>query len=290
MTDYIKLIEDEIFSYLPKDELTEKVLIDSMRYSLEAGGKRLRPMLVLLFAKACGGKETDALPFASAIEMIHTYSLIHDDLPCMDNDDLRRGKPSNHKVFGEDIALLAGDALLTLAFSVVLSERAVSLVGYEKSAKCGRVLSECAGMTGMVGGQVIDLISENVKVSIETINEMHLKKTGALIKCACMMGAIVAGAEEETVYLAEKFGIYLGLAFQIKDDILDVTGSEEALGKPIGSDVDNNKSTFVTLLGLEKCRSLVKEYTEKAIAVLDNFKGDSSELKAIAQKMLERKN
>jgi geranylgeranyl diphosphate synthase type II len=290
MTDYIKLIEKEIESYLPKKVLTEKVLVDSMRYSLEAGGKRLRPTLVLLFSKLYGGSIEKALPFAAAIEMIHTYSLIHDDLPCMDDDDLRRGKPSNHSVFGEDIALLAGDALLTLAFSVVLSDKAISLVGAEKAAKCGKILSECAGMTGMVGGQVIDLISEDKIVPLEVVEEMHLKKTGALIKAACMMGAVIADCDDKTLLLAQQYGVYLGLAFQIKDDILDVTSNEKDLGKPIGSDADNNKSTFMSLLGMEKCCDLVKEYTEKAIATLDEINGDCEELKSIANKMLERKN
>lgn len=290
MKNYIEMIENEIMSFLPQDELTEKVLIDSMKYSLEAGGKRIRPTLVMLFAKACGGKDTDALPFAAAIEMIHTYSLIHDDLPCMDDDDLRRGKPSNHKVYGEDIALLAGDALLTLAFSAMLSDRAVSLVGFEKAAKCAKILSDCAGVTGMVGGQVIDLISEEKSVPIEVIEEMHLKKTSCLIKAACMMGAVVAGKGEDTVLLAEKYGNNLGLAFQIMDDILDVTSSEEALGKPIGSDADNNKSTFVTLLGLDRCYELVREYTNAAIESLNALEGDSEELKNIAIKMSERKN
>ena len=222
--------------------------------------------------------------------MIHTYSLIHDDLPCMDDDDLRRGKPSNHKVYGEDIALLAGDALLTNAFATVLSEEAVSLVGGEKAAKCGRILATLSGMTGMVGGQVIDLQSEGKKVPIDTIRQMHLKKTSALIKCACMMGAVVGSNNEEHIKIAETYGENLGLAFQIMDDILDVVSDEKSLGKPIGSDAENEKSTFVTLLGLDKCYELVNEYTEKAIKSLDGINGDTTQLKALAVKMSERKN
>lgn len=292
--NYLELIENKLKTYFPqgkeKDSLIEKVLIDSMEYSLEAGGKRIRPTLTLLFSEVCGGTVEQALPFACGIEMIHTYSLIHDDLPCMDDDDLRRGKPSNHKVYGEDIALLAGDALLTNAFATVLSEEAVSLVGGEKSAKCGRILATLSGMTGMVGGQVIDLQSEGKKVPIDTIRQMHLKKTSALIKCACMMGAVVGSNNEEHIKIAEIYGENLGLAFQIMDDILDVVSDEKSLGKPIGSDAENEKSTFVTLLGLDKCCELVNEYTEKAIKSLEGINGDTTQLKAIAVKMSERKN
>lgn len=292
--NYLELIENKLKTYFPqgkeKDSLIEKVLIDSMEYSLEAGGKRIRPTLTLMFSEVCGGTVEQALPFACGIEMIHTYSLIHDDLPCMDDDDLRRGKPSNHKVYGEDIALLAGDALLTNAFATVLSEEAVSLVGGEKSAKCGRILAALSGMTGMVGGQVIDLQSEGKKVPIDTIRQMHLKKTSALIKCACMMGAVVGSNNEEHIKIAETYGENLGLAFQIMDDILDVVSDEKSLGKPIGSDAENEKSTFVTLLGLDKCYELVNKYTEKAIKSLEGINGDTSQLKAIAVKMSERKN
>ncbi|MGN0475859.1 MAG: polyprenyl synthetase family protein [Ruminococcus sp.] len=294
MMNYLEMIENELWSYLPteeiNDESSEKCLLDSMRYSLEAGGKRVRPTLVLLFAKLSGGTEEQALPFACAIEMIHTYSLIHDDLPCMDDDDLRRGKPSNHKVFGEDTALLAGDALLTHAFSTALSEKAVSLVGAEKAVKCGRILADLSGAKGMVGGQVIDLQSEGKKVPIETVEQMYLKKTGCLIKASCMMGAVVGSNRDKDILLAQQYGENLGLAFQIQDDILDLTSSEEELGKPIGSDEGNEKSTYVSFYGIEKCRKLVEEYTKKAIDALDQFEGDSTALKEIALKMSERKN
>ncbi len=287
---HIDIIENEIYNSLPTEEVTEQIVIDAMRYSLKAGGKRIRPLLVLYFAEACGASAEKALPFAAAIEMVHTYSLIHDDLPCMDDDDLRRGKPSNHKVFGEDIALLAGDALLTNAFAVMLSERAVSLVGAEKCVKCARILADCAGMTGMIGGQVIDLQSEGKSVPIEIIREMHLKKTSCLIKAACMMGVVAGGGDEEAEALAEEYGTCLGLAFQIMDDILDVTASEEELGKPIGSDKENEKSTFVTLLGIDECKKLVKEYTESAISALSGFRGNTDSLRETAVKMSERKS
>ena len=214
-------IEKELVSYLPQENEYIKTLVDSMRYSLTAGGKRVRPMLAIEFSKLCGGNEEAVMPFACALEMIHTYSLIHDDLPCMDNDDLRRGKPTNHKVFGEAAALLGGSGLLTLAFETVLSEKAVKLNGYEKCVKAGRLLAECAGVNGMLGGQIIDLESENKQVPVEHLRVMDDKKTGALIKAACILGCISAGADEEKIKAAEIYAENIGIAFQIVDDILE---------------------------------------------------------------------
>ena len=204
--------ERELLSYLPETDDKIKTVISSMEYSLSAGGKRIRPFLVLEFAKLCGGSETNAMPFACAVEMIHTYSLIHDDLPCMDNDDLRRGKPTNHKVFGEAAALLGGDGLLTLAFETALSEKAVSLNGYEKCAKSALTLAKYAGAVGMIGGQIIDLESENKKISLETLQIMDKKKTGALIAAACVMGCISAGASEEQIQAAKDYAQNIGIA------------------------------------------------------------------------------
>ena len=265
--DYAKNIENALKSCLPSTDCREKKLIDAMAYSLEAGGKRVRPYLVFSFNSLCGGSEESATAFACAVEMIHTYSLIHDDLPCMDNDDLRRGKPSNHKVFGEDIALLAGDALLTLAFET---------------------LSKYAGATGMIGGQVIDLMSENTNAPIEVLREMDYKKTACLIKAACELGCISAGANDKQIKAASEFGECIGIAFQIQDDILDVTSSDEELGKPVGSDAENSKSTYVSLLGIEKCRELVDELTEKAVNALHGFDGDTKELEEFAYKLAKR--
>lgn len=288
MNDYSKIIEEELLSYLPKNYKYEKNLISSMEYSLTAGGKRIRPMLAIEFAKLCGGTQEAVMPFACAVEMIHTYSLIHDDLPCMDNDDMRRGKPTNHKVYGEDIALLAGDALLTLAFQTILSEKALALNGSEKCAKAGSVLAECAGAVGMVGGQTIDLESENKQITDELLRIMDIKKTGALISAACQLGCISAGANDEQLKAAADYALNIGIAFQIVDDILDVTSDTETLGKPVGSDEQNKKSTYVSLLGIEKCREISRELTQKAVSSLSVFESDTEELKKFAFYLLNR--
>ncbi len=281
-------LEEAILSFLPPEEPLIRTAVDAMRYSLTAGGKRIRPKLTLAFAKLCGGSEEAALPFACAIEMIHTYSLIHDDLPCMDDDDMRRGKPTNHKVFGEAAAVLAGDALLTLAFETVLSEQAAALNGYEKCVKAGKILSSCAGAEGMIGGQIIDMESENKTVSAEHLAVMDRKKTGALIKAACLMGCISAGADEVQCQAAERYAECIGLAFQIVDDMLDVISDEATLGKPIGSDTDNHKSTYVSLLGLEECRKRSAALTEEAISSLSVFPQGAEELKELAVRLRDR--
>lgn len=286
--DEIRKIEQELLTYLPKDEALVKTLLDSMTYSLTAGGKRVRPLLVLYFARLCSGSEAAAMPFACAIEMIHTYSLIHDDLPCMDNDDLRRGKPTNHKVFGEAPALLGGSGLLTLAFETVLSERAVALNGAEKCTEAGRLLAQCAGVLGMLGGQIIDLESENKQVTVEHLRVMDEKKTGALIKAACLLGCISAGADSKQRKAAEQYAENIGLAFQIVDDILDVVSDSKTLGKPIGSDRENNKSTYVSLLGIERCRTLSRELTDKALEALSAFDSDTTELSTLAVSLRDR--
>lgn len=281
-TNYLALTEQSLFDFLPDLNCKEKKLIESMKYSLEAGGKRVRPRLVFEFNSLCNGNLESAVPFACAVEMIHTYSLIHDDLPCMDDDDLRRGKPSNHKVFGEDIALLAGDALLTLAFEIMTSDKAFELAGDTACRKAVNTLAKYAGATGMVGGQVIDLMSENTNAPLEVLREMDYKKTACLIKSACELGCISAGADEDLIKSASRYGECIGIAFQIQDDILDVTSSDEELGKPVGSDKENSKSTYVSLLGIEKCRNLVDELTRKAIDALSVFSADTSELKSFA--------
>ncbi len=283
-----KKIEDALVGYLPSQDCLEKNLIQSMEYSLTAGGKRIRPRLVLEFCKLCGGNINDAMPLACAVEMIHTYSLIHDDLPCMDDDDFRRGRPSNHKAYGEDIALLAGDALQSLAFQIATSN--ITLQNAYRVAQAVNNLASYCGAEGMVGGQVIDIENEGKRASIDILKEMDRKKTGAIIKSACEMGCIIAGANSTAVENARIFGESLGLAFQIQDDILDVTADQEKLGKPVGSDKDNDKSTYVTLLGLEKCRQLVDQLTEKAIKSLDSFSGDSTELKNLALSLAKREN
>lgn len=289
LAPYSKMVEDRLMTYIqPSEDKGQAVVFEACRYSAMAGGKRLRPGLVLEFCRVCGGNLEAALPFACALEMIHTYSLIHDDLPCMDNDDLRRGKPSNHKVFGEDIALLAGDALLTLAFETLTNEKTVKICGTSACCRGVSVLSKYAGATGMIGGQVIDLMSENTNAPIEVLREMDYKKTACLIKAACELGCISAGANDKQIKAASEFGECIGIAFQIQDDILDVTSSDEELGKPVGSDAENSKSTYVSLLGIEKCRELVDELTEKAVNALHGFDGDTKELEEFAYKLAKR--
>lgn len=290
MSDKKINIEKELLSYLPeKDELIGN-LVSSMEYSLTAGGKRVRPMLVMEFAKLCSGSEEAAMPFACAIEMIHTYSLIHDDLPCMDNDDLRRGKPTNHKVYGEACALLAGSGLLTLAFEAASSERAVSLNSTEKCLAAVRVLSEAAGAVGMLGGQIIDLESEGKSVDVDHLKIMDAKKTGALIIAAAKLGCISAGASKEQIDAAVSYAENIGLAFQIVDDMLDITSSTEELGKPVGSDSENEKSTYAALLGLDECRKISEELTENAVKALEVFENDTETLKKFAYYLLRREN
>lgn len=239
----------------------QQKVLKAMRYSLLGGGKRIRAILVLEFARLGGVTMERAMPAACAIEMIHAYSLIHDDLPCMDDDDLRRGKASCHIQFGEAAALLAGDGLLTCAFE--------TLCRAAESFPAGRVLaaiqrlSQYAGYCGMIGGQMIDLESEGKKIDAKTLEEMYALKTGALLKAACASGCLLSG-REDLVPAAEEYAQYLGLAFQIVDDILDITGDQALLGKPIGSDSQNDKNTFVTLFGLDKAKKLAKEYTKKA--------------------------
>ena len=262
--------------------------LEAALYTLRNAGKRIRPNLVFKTAALFDVYDENVERIACAVELIHNYSLIHDDLPCMDNDDLRRGKPSNHKVFGEDIALLAGDALLTLAFEILTNEKAVKICGTSACCRGVSVLSKYAGATGMIGGQVIDLMSENTNAPIEVLREMDYKKTACLIKAACELGCISAGANDKQIKSASEFGECIGIAFQIQDDILDVTSSDEELGKPVGSDAENSKSTYVSLLGIEKCRELVDELTEKAVNALHGFDGDTKELEEFAYRLAKR--
>lgn len=288
-TDYISVTEKYLYSFFPNKNCKEVKLIESMKYSLAAGGKRVRPCLVFEFAQLCGENAEKAVPFACAVEMIHTYSLIHDDLPCMDDDDLRRGKPSNHIVYGEDIALLAGDALQTLAFEIMSSDTTAELIGDKASRNGVNTLAKYVGAVGMVGGQVIDLMCENTSAPIEVLREMDYKKTACLIKAACELGCICAGAEDKYIKAASEYGECIGIAFQIQDDILDLTSSNEELGKPVGSDLENSKSTYVSLLGIEKCRELVDELTQKALKSLEVFSGDVSSLFDFARQLACRK-
>ena len=243
----------------------QKILFEAMRYSLLAGGKRLRPVFVFDFCRMCEGDWKQAAPFAAAIEMVHTYSLIHDDLPCMDNDDYRRGRLTNHKVYGEANAVLAGDALLTAAFSYL----AKAPFDAETRIRAVEVLSSCAGELGMVGGQVLDMMSEERQCTEQEVIDIQSRKTGALIRAACQLGVLAGQGSEEQLAAAAKFAEHLGLAFQIRDDMLDVIGNADELGKAVG--VDTVKNTFVQLYGLEKCDALVHEHTVTAKASLQAF-------------------
>lgn len=283
-------IEAALKSYLSRDDEHYGILWDAMRYSVGAGGKRVRPMLTLEFAKLCGCDIDKAMPFACAVEFIHTYSLIHDDLPCMDDDDMRRGKPSNHIAFGEDNALLAGDALQSLAFEVMLCDETLQSVDASKAAKAACVLAKCCGADGMVGGQVIDLQYENKNANENIISKIHLLKTGALIEAACVMGCLVAGVEGEKLLAAQKYARSIGLAFQLVDDVLDVTSTSAQLGKPVNSDVENNKSTLVSVYGVDECMCRATALTEEAVNVLEIFEGDTEYLKDFAYKLISRKN
>ena len=283
----IKLIEDEIILELNRTDSISKTLIDSMEYSLLSGGKRLRPMLLMAAADAVNSSGPKFVTTASAMEMIHTYSLIHDDLPAMDNDDYRRGKLTNHKVYGEAMAILAGDALLTLAFEVILRQRGVS---HAAILFVVNEVSKAIGAAGMVGGQAIDVLSEGKQIDLATLKKMHLGKTGALFKAAIRSGAILAGASGEQLQALTKYAENFGLVFQITDDILDVIGDEALLGKPVGSDERNQKSTYVTLTSLEEAKKLAAEAAEEAVNSLKIFDKEADFLRDLVTSLLTRQS
>lgn len=274
LEDYINLVENNLYKYLIGNHTIglEKDVISAMEYSLSAGGKRLRPVLVMEFCKLLGGSIEKSLASACAIEMLHTSSLIHDDLPCMDNDDFRRGKPSCHKQFNEWLAVLAGDNLMIKPFEIIANDESISPL---TRVKIISLLSKSTGFQGMIGGQVLDIQNETRETITEDILvKTCLEKTGALISCACQMGCLCAEINQDKISLAIEYAENVGLAFQIVDDILDVVGSQELLGKPIGSDQLQNKRTFVTLLGLEGAERKAEYYTNKALNVLERFENN----------------
>ena len=279
--EYIQQYLEEYYSRF--DSQPQKQLFEAIRYSLLAGGKRLRPIFAFEFCRLAGGDWKAAAPFAGAIEMIHTYSLIHDDLPCMDNDDYRRGRLTNHKVYGEAMAVLAGDALLTDAFALASTAK---LPKPSDMALAIGVLAENAGSLGMVGGQVLDMLSQQRECDQQEVLDIQSRKTGALINAACVLGAIAGGASEAQLQAAAGFAGCLGLAFQIRDDMLDVIGDAGELGKATGHDADKN--TFVRLYGLQKCEELVQKYTNAAISHLDAFT-DTADLIALSRSLTERR-
>ena len=283
-----ELVEVALEKYFDYTDADYGEVIEAQKYSLLGGGKRIRPFLTNEVCRTLGGDISASMPLACAVEMIHTYSLIHDDLPCMDNDDMRRGKPSNHKKFGYAGAMLAGDALLTRAFGVIAGAENLSA---EQKASAVSVLANAAGDCGMIGGQIIDLDGENKALSFEKLLKLHAHKTGALIRCAAILGCIAAGYEpcsSEAVAIAT-YADKIGLAFQVIDDILDATSSEEELGKSVGSDADNNKTTFLTFYGVERAAEYAARLTEEAIDAVSGI-ADSKVLCELARELLERKN
>ena len=278
-----ELVDNYLSNYFKDKGSYNSLIYDAASYSLNVGGKRIRPILFMLVYNMYKGKDKEIIDMAAAIEMIHTYSLIHDDLPCMDNDDLRRGKPTNHKVYGENIAVLAGDALLNEAMILLMD---FSIKNGKDALVAAREIAYAAGADGMIGGQVVDIINEGKKISKEELNYMHLKKTGELIRASIVAGAILAEVDKSEIELLNKFGLNLGLAFQIKDDILDVTGDVNKLGK--NTLADGNKSNFITMYGLEECKVMCENLTDECIAILEKISVNTDILKKLTIELLER--
>ena len=280
-------IETRIKGFLPEQYEYQKTIVEAMSYSVFAGGKRLRPIIMMMVCELFGADENVCIPFAAAMEMIHTYSLIHDDLPAMDNDDLRRGMPTNHVKFGEANAILAGDALLNRAFEVV-SEYSQAGVGNDRVLKAISVMAKSSGCNGMIGGQVVDIECEGRNIDIDELRYIHSLKTGAIIRSSAVIGAILGGADDDSIGKIDEFARNLGIAFQIRDDVLDVVGDAEKLGKPIGSDAENDKNTYVKLLGIEKSEELVDEYSSKAVAILESFGEKAGTLIMLTKYLIDR--
>lgn len=287
--DRKKEVEQIVTSFLPKEEGYQKTVLEAMNYSVSAGGKRLRPMLMLETYRMFGGTSKVIEPFMAAIEMIHTYSLIHDDLPAMDNDEYRRGRKTTHVVYGEAMAILAGDALLNYAFETAASAFVLD-EGNPAIGKAFMILASKAGVYGMIGGQVLDVESEGKEIDADTLKFIHIHKTSALLESAMLIGAVLAGASEQQQRTVELAARELGLAFQIRDDILDVTGNTDELGKPVGSDEKNHKNTYVALEGLEKAKEDVKRYSESAIDRLKSLPVRNEFLYELIEELIDRKS
>lgn len=288
LNELAEMTELALDRYIPERECLQKNVILAARHSLTAGGKRLRPALVMEFCRVCGGDEQTALPVACAIEMMHTFSLIHDDLPCMDNDDMRRGKPSCHKAFGEANALLAGDALAILPAQIIAQAGLKGTIPQGAALKIIALLGEQAGIYGMIGGQVIDTENEGKRLPENVILEMYRMKTGALLEFCCRAGVIAAGGGAELQLAAGTYAKKLGLAFQIIDDILDITADEKLLGKPVGSDAQSGKFTYAAEVGLDRARAEAARLTEEAVQALEAF-GDREFLTGLTELLLDRK-
>ena len=287
--DRKKEVEQIVTSFLPKEEGYQKTVLEAMNYSVSAGGKRLRPMLMLETYRMFGGTSKVIEPFMAAIEMIHTYSLIHDDLPAMDNDEYRRGRKTTHVVYGEAMAILAGDALLNYAFETAASAFVLD-EGNPAIGKAFMILASKAGVYGMIGGQVVDVESEGKEIDADTLKFIHIHKTSALLESAMLIGAVLAGASEQQQRTVELAARELGLAFQIRDDILDVTGNTDELGKPVGSDEKNHKNTYVALEGLEKAKEDVKRYSGSAIDRLKSLPVRNEFLYELIEELIDRRS
>jgi geranylgeranyl diphosphate synthase type II len=283
-------VEAFLREVLPSPQTFPARLFEAMHYSLFAGGKRIRPAFCFAAYEAVGGCGREAVPCAAALEMIHTYSLIHDDLPAMDDDDLRRGKPTSHVVFGDGIAILAGDGLLTDAFSVMTRPEVIALLGADRVVRIVGEIARAAGSAGMVAGQALDLESEGIRLDLPTLEFLHTHKTGALIRAAVAVGAVAGGAGEEDVQRLERYGATLGLAFQIADDVLDVEGATDVLGKPVGSDQGLSKATYPALLGLAESKRRAQDLMGEAIATLEPYGARGEPLRALARFVVERRN
>ena len=276
-----------MYNFLPKEEGKQKIILEAMNYSVKAGGKRLRPLLMLETAKLFCEKIESIFPFMAAIEMIHTYSLVHDDLPAMDNDEYRRGKKTTHAKYGEDLGILAGDGLLNLAYEV-MSDAIIEEDDSTKAAKAFQIIAKKAGVFGMVGGQTVDIISEGKEIDLDTIMYIHNLKTAALIEASMMAGAVLGGADNEEIGIVEKIAKNIGIAFQIQDDILDITSTTEVLGKPVMSDEKNHKITYVSICGLDKSKENVAKYSEEAMNLLDGLHRENLFLKQLIIKLINR--
>lgn len=290
LNDKKKKVDEALDRFLMEDRGFPESLNKSMHYSVAAGGKRLRPVLVIAAAEACGGTMDAVMPLAAALEMIHTFSLIHDDLPAMDNDDLRRGMPTNHKVFGEAMAILAGDALLAEAFVCLIRASKTSTVKAETILEVIKDVAVATGPCGMVGGQVLDLDAEGKKVSLEELETIHRHKTGQLLTVSVTAGAKLAGAMPAQVESLKKYGELIGLAFQIADDILDIEGDEKEIGKPVGSDQVNDKATFPAIIGMEESKRRAARLVEESIDALKGFGSNADPLREIARYIIERRS
>lgn len=287
LSEYADMTMEVIEKYLPETNCLQRKAADAARYSMYAGGKRIRPALVMEFCRVCGGEPETALPVACAVEMTHTFSLIHDDLPCMDNDDMRRGKPSCHKAFGEAEALLAGDLLAVKPYEIIAQAALHKQLPEETALRIISLLSELTGLGGMIGGQTVDIGLSGQTPEVSTILEMYRMKTAALLEFCCKAGCLTAGADASTILTAGTFGQRLGLAFQIIDDILDITADEKLLGKPVGSDSAQGKHTYVEAVGLDEARKTARSLSEQALELLKGF-SDNSFLVGLTKMLLYR--